>query len=150
VPASPDDRRLLLFATVAVLAAGAMVAAGILLVTGRADTPEAVDPVPFGFAKSLERKVAEGGPVAYAGTTGDTGFWLALEDGELVALKIRKPGTRDCNVRWRGSVDSFVDCDGTKVRTGELARFRTEVPTSGPRRGNLLVDLRDTLPPPAA
>jgi hypothetical protein len=148
--ASADDRRLLLFAVVAVLAAGLLVAAGILLVTGRADTPEPVDPVPFGFAKSLRTKVAEGGPVAFAGTTGDTGFWLALEDGKLVALQIRKPGTEDCNVRWRGSVDSFVDCHGDKVRSRQLARFRTEIPTSGARKGNLLVDLRDTVPPPAS
>jgi hypothetical protein len=144
----PEDRRVLLFATVAVLAAGALVAALILAITGRAETPDAVDPVPFGFAKSLRTKVEKGGPVAYAGTTGDTGFWLAIEDGELVALQIRRPGTEDCNVRWRGSVDSFVDCNGDEVGTRQLARFPTEVPKTGPRKGNLLVDLRRTIPPP--
>jgi hypothetical protein len=126
------------------------VAAIILLVTGRADTPEAIEPVPFGFAKSLATKVEKGGPVAYAGTTGDTGFWLALEDGELVALQIRRPGTEDCNIRWRGSVDSFVDCNGSRLSSRQMARFPTEVPTSGARKGNLLVDLRETIPPPDA
>ena len=87
--------------------------------------------------------------MAYAGTTGDTGFWLAIEDGKLVALKIRKPGTSDCNVRWAGSVDSFVDCDGKQVRTSQLARYRTEIPQTGGRKGKLLVDLRTTIPPPA-
>jgi hypothetical protein len=143
----PDDRRVLLFATVAIIAAGLLVAALILAVTGRADTPEAVDPVPFGFAASLRTKVETGGPVAYAGTTGDTGFWLAIEDGRLVALKIKRPGT-DCNVRWRGSIDSFVDCNGDKVATRQLARFPTEIPKTGARKGNLLVDLRRTIPPP--
>jgi hypothetical protein len=142
-----DDRRVLLFATIAVLAAGALVAALILAITGRAGTPDAVAPVPFGFAKSLRTKVEAGGPVAYAGTTGDTGFWLAMEDGRLVALQIRRPGTH-CNVRWRGSIDSFVDCHDEKVTTHQLARFPTEVPRTGPRKGNLLVDLRRTIPPP--
>jgi hypothetical protein len=143
-----SDTRVLLIATAAVIGAGLLIAAAILLVSGRADTPAVTGPIPFGFAKSLTTKVEKGGPVAYAGTTGDTGFWLALEDGELVALQIRKPGTDSCNVRWAGSVNSFLDCNGDKVRTTQLARFPTEVPKSGDRKGNLLVDLRHTDPPP--
>ena len=142
------DTRAILIATLAVLVAGLLVAAVILFVTGRAKTPEVTGPIPFGYAKSLTDKVKKGGPVAYAGTTGDTGFWLAIEDGELVALKIKKPGTADCNVRWAGSVDSFVDCNGDKVRMDQLARFRTEVPKKGDREGNFLVDLRDSIPAP--
>lgn len=143
------DTRVLIVATLAVLAAGLLIAAAILVVTSRAKTPAVTGPIPFGYAKSLQTKVKTGGPVAYAGTTGDTGFWLAIEDGELVALKIRRPGTKDCNVRWAGSVDSFLDCNAKRVRSEQLARYRTEIPRSGDRKGNFLVDLRHTIPPPS-
>ena len=133
-------------ATLAVLAAGLAIAAAILFVTARAKAPTVRGPIPFGYAKSLEAKVKTGGPVAYAGTTGDTGFWLAIENGELVALKIRRPGTAGCNVRWAGSVDSFLDCNGKRVRMDQLARYPTEIPKRGDDKGILLVDLRHTIP----
>ena len=144
------DTGILIVATLAVLAAGLVIAAGILLVTARAKTPSVRGPIPFGYAKSLRTKVKTGGPVAYAGTTGDTGFWLAIEKGELVALKIRRPGTADCNVRWAGSVDSFLDCNGKRVRIDQLARYPTDIPKRGDDKGILLVDLRHTIPAPSA
>lgn len=144
------DTRILIVATVAVITAGLVIAAAILVVTARAKTPALKGPIPFGYAKSLQTKVKTGGPVAYAGTTGDTGFWLAIEHGDLVALKIRRPGTTDCNVRWAGSVDSFLDCNGKRVRTVQLARYATEIPKRGGDKGILLVDLRHTIPPPSA
>ena len=51
-------------------------------------------------------------------------------------------------MRWRGSRDSFVDCNGDQVRMDQLARYPTEIPKQGDRKGDLLVDLRDTIPPP--
>jgi hypothetical protein len=140
------DTGILIVATASVLAAGLVIAAGILLVTARAKSPSVSGPIPFGYAKSLKAKVKTGGPVAYAGTTGDTGFWLAIENGELVALKIRRPGTAGCNVRWAGSVDSFLDCNGKRVRMDQLARYPTEIPKRGDDKGILLVDLRHTIP----
>jgi hypothetical protein len=148
MPPSRDDRRLLILSTAAVIVAGLLIAGAILAVTSRASPPKVTKPVAFGDAKSLHERIADGGPVAYAGTTGDTGFWLALEDGKLVALKIRKPGTNDCNVRWRGSINSFVDCEGKKIRIDQLARYPTSIPASGDDKGLLLVDLRRTIPPP--
>ena len=78
-------------------------------------------------AKSLQDKAKDGGPFAFAGTTGDTGFWVAIEDGKLVALKIRKPGTADCNVIWRGS-------QGQRSWTATASRSGwTSSPATGPR-----------------
>ncbi len=144
------DTRVIVVATLAVLTTGLVIAGLILFITGRAKTPVVNGPIPFGYARSLHASVKQGGPVAYAGTTGDTGFWLALEDRQLVALKIRRPGTADCNVRWAGSVDSFVDCHGDHLRSQQLARYRTEIPRTGDRKGMYLVDLRHTIPAPAA
>lgn len=149
MPPSRDDRRILIVATLAIVVAGLLIAGAILAVTSRSSPPRITKPVAFGDARSLHRQIADGGPVAYAGTSGDTGFWLALEHGELVALKIRKPGTADCNVRWRGSKDSFVDCTGRRIGVDQLARYPTHVPTHGGQKGLLLVDLRHTVPPPA-
>jgi hypothetical protein len=144
-----SDTKVLVIATIAVIVGGLVIAAAILLVSGRAKTPALLTkPVPFGVAKGMKQTISDGGPVAFAGTTGDTGFWLALEDGKLVALQVKRPGTKDCNVRWKGSVDSFVDCNGNKVRIDQLARFPIEIPTKGPHKGQLLVDLRHTDPPP--
>lgn len=140
------DTRLLLGATAAVIVAGVLVAVAILLVTGRAKTPEPTDPVTFGVAKSLREKVATGGPVAYAGTTGDDGFWVAIENGQLVALVVQQPAL-GCNVKWRGSVDSFT-CGDRKVDSRDLERYRVVIPARGEEKGRFLVDLRDVQAPP--
>lgn len=144
------DTRVFVVATLAVLVLGLLIAATILLITGRAKTPEIQGLIPFGVAKSLREKAETGGPFAFAGDTGDSGFWLAIEDGQLVALKIQKPGTQDCNVFWRGSKDTFEDCNGDPIRMDELARYPTEIPERGDRKGVLLVDLDGTIPPPAS
>ncbi len=143
------DTRVYVLATLAVVVVGLLIAAAILLITGRAKTPAIQGSIPFGVASSLREKAKDGGPFAFAGDTGDNGFWIALEDGKLVALKIRKPGTKDCNVLWRGSKDTFEDCDGNPIRMDQLARYPTEIPKRGDRKGVLLVNLDGTIPPPA-
>lgn len=144
--ARKGDTRLVVGATAAVIVAGVLVAVAILLVTGRAKTPAPDEPITFGVAKTLRDKVAEGGPVAYAGTRGDDGFWVAIEDGELVALVVQQPRL-GCNVRWRGSVDSFT-CGGEKVDSTDLDRYRVIIPERGDEKGRFLVDLRDVQAPP--
>jgi hypothetical protein len=147
MPARARDTRLLIGATAAVIVAGLLVAAAILLVTGRAKTPKPTKPITFGVAASLRTKVEDGGPFAYAGTSGDDGFWVAIEDGRLIALVVRQPQL-GCNVKWRGSVDSFT-CGDRKVRSRQLQRYRVIVPDRGDRKGQFLVDLRDVQPAPA-
>jgi hypothetical protein len=149
VPVKRSNLPIYLLGTVVVLVLGILIAAAILLVTGRAKTPKMEGLIRFGQAKSLTEKALDGGPFAYAGSTGDTGFWVALEDGKLVALKIRKPGTKDCNVIWRGSRNTFVDCHGDPVKIDELARYRVVIPAKGDNKGQFLVDLSSNIPPPA-
>jgi hypothetical protein len=149
VPVKRSNVPIYILGIVLVLVVGLIIAAAILLVTGRAKTPKMEGLIRFGQAKSLTEKARDGGPFAYAGSTGDTGFWVALEDGKLVALKIRKPGTKDCNVIWRGSRDTFEDCNGDPIRMDQLARYRVEIPKSGDNKGQFLVDLSSNIPPPA-
>lgn len=143
------DTRVLVLASLGVLVFGLVVAASILLITGRAKTPEIKGSIPFGVARSIHQKVKDGGPYAYAGNSGDDGFWIALEDGKLIALKIQKPGTKSCNVIWRGSRDRFEDCNGDPIRVDQLARYPTRIPKQGGDKGLLMVDLSRTIPPPA-
>lgn len=142
------DTRFIVMTTLAVLVFGLVVAAIILLITGRAKNPEIKGPVAFGIARNLSEKAKDGGPFAFAGNRGDDGFWMAIEDGKLVALKIQKPGTKDCNVIWRGSKNTFEDCNGDPAKTRQLARYPIEIPTKGGQKGVLLVDLSKTIPPP--
>jgi hypothetical protein len=145
-----SDTRVMILAALAVVVAGLVIAAAILLVTGRAKTPAIKGSIPFGLASSLRQKAKDGGPFAFAGDSGDTGFWIALEHGKLVALKIRKPGTRDCNVVWRGSINTFVDCNGKPIRMDQLARYPTRIPKTGGDKGVLLVNLSANEPAPAS
>jgi len=144
-----SDTRIVVLTTLGILVFGLLVAGTILVVTGRAKNPDIKGSVPYGFASTLRQQVKDGGPYAFAGKTGDSGFWIALEHGQLVALKIKKPGTKDCNVRWRGSINTFVDCHNQPIRVDQLARFPTKVPTSGSQKGVLLVNVSGTIPPPA-
>jgi hypothetical protein len=144
------DTRVIVVATLGVLVFGLVVAAAILLITGRAKTPQIKGSIPFGVASSIRQKAKDGGPFAYAGNRGDDGFWVAIENGRLVALKIQKPGTKSCNVIWRGSKNTFVDCNGDPVRIDQLARYATRVPKTGHDKGLLMVDLTRVLPPPAS
>jgi hypothetical protein len=51
-------------------------------------------------------------------------------------------------VKWKGSIDSFVDCHGDKLKSTELARFAMSIPKRGDFKGILLIDPRDLLPAP--
>lgn len=102
-----------------------------------------------GQATALRRQVDEGGPVFHADLlAGSKGFWLDSERGSLVALSVNAPGKDGCVVRWRGSVDRYVDCDGVRYRSEQLSRFTADVPTRGAQAGQFLIDLRRIQPPP--
>jgi hypothetical protein len=144
-----SDLRLLLGATIGILLGGVIIAAAILAVTSRGAVPSTRKPIAFGLATAVHENVKKGGPVNIAGASGDTGFWVALENGKLVALLVHQPKPQSCTLRWRGSLDSFL-CDGRKVAIGDLARYRSFVSKSGPTEGLYMVALRDVQPGPGA
>jgi hypothetical protein len=53
-------------------------------------------------------------------------------------------------VRWRGSINSFVDCHDDKLKSTDLDRYRTEIGLTGDSKGELLIDLRHREPAPQA
>jgi hypothetical protein len=150
VPASRSDAKLLLVAAGAVVLAGVLVAAVLLLATGRASSPTKYVPFDAGVASSIKNELKDGGPYCVADPFGgDRTILLAIEDGEVVALSDIRPGTEDCRIRWRGSIDSFVDCDDERLDSTQLDRYRTEIGVTGPSKGELLIDLRHREPAPA-
>lgn len=136
-------------ATVAVIAAGLLVAAVLLLATSRASSPTHYRPFPAGVAASIKHQLEDGGPYFFPDPFGgDRNILLAIEGGKVVALSDILPETTDCRVRWRGSINSFVDCHDDKLRSTELARYRAEIGQAGANKGELLIDLRHREAPP--
>ena len=105
-------------------------------------------PQPFGLASYIHENVREGGPINIAGLSGDDGFWVAIEDHQLVALLVKQPAPGACTLRWRGSKDTFT-CDDKPVSSTNMARYRSFVQRSGPNKGAYMVALRDVRPAPA-
>jgi hypothetical protein len=150
VPASRSDAKLLLVATGSVVLAGLLVAAVLLLATGRAGSPTKVVPFDAGVASSIHNELKDGGPYFVPDPFGgDRTVLLALEDGKIVALSDIRPGTTSCRIRWRGSIDSFVDCHDAKIKSTQMARYPTEIGLVGESKGELLIDLRHRQPAPA-
>ena len=146
-----SDAKLLLVAAGAVIVAGLLVAAVLLFTTSRAGSPTKHAAFDAGVAASIHKDLKSGGPYFVPDPFGgNRNILLAIEDGQVVALSDIVPGTKDCRVRWRGSIDSFVDCHDHKVTSTDLARYQTEVGEFGDQKGELLVDLRHREPPPAA
>ncbi len=151
VPIARSDTKLLLVAAGAVILAGVLVAAVLLLASSRASSPTKYVSFPAGDATAIRKDLKSGGPFFFPDPFGgNRNILLALEGGEVVALSDIKPGTKDCRVRWRGSIDSFVDCHDDKVRSSELARYQSEIGVVGVNKGELLIDLRHREPAPAA
>ncbi len=146
-----SDTKLLLVATGGVVIAGLLVAAVLLLATSRASSPTKYTAFPAGDATAIRNDLKSGGPYFYPDPFGgDRNILLAIEDGKVVALSDVKPGTTSCRVRWKGSIDSFVDCHGDKLKSTDLARYQSEVGKLGDNKGELLIDLRHRSPAPAA
>ena len=149
VPASRSDAKILLVATGAVVLAGLLVAGVLLLTTSQASSPTKYQPFPAGDAASIKQQLKDGGPYFFPDPFGgDRNILLAIEGGKVVALSDVLPGTTDCRIRWRGSINSFVDCHADKLRSTELARYRAEIGLVGADKGELLIDLRHREPPP--
>jgi hypothetical protein len=144
-----SDAKLLIVATGAVIVAGLLVAAVLLWSTSRAGSPTKYAPFDAGLASSIKSDLKSGGPYFVPDPFGgDRNILLAIEDGKVVALSDVKPGTKDCRVRWRGSINSFVDCKDDKLKSTDLARYLAEVGITGDQKGELLIDLRHRAPAP--
>jgi hypothetical protein len=149
VPPTKADTRLLLTATLSVLVAGVLVAVVLLFATGQGGSPTKVQPFAAGLASAIRSDLRDGGPFYFPDPFGKKqSILFALENGKIVALATQLPGTTDCLVKWKASVNHFVDCHGTRRTSEELDRYDSYVDPVGENKGILFVDLRHRLPAP--
>jgi hypothetical protein len=148
VPAERSDRQILIIATGAVIVAGLMVAAVLLFATGGGG-PTKNRPFLAGSAAALRSQLRDGGPFYVPDPFGkDHSILFALEQGKVVALSNVLPDTKSCRIRWRGSIDRFVDCHGDRHVSTDLNRYLVSIHTTGSSKGLLFVDLRKRIPAP--
>jgi hypothetical protein len=147
VPPTRTDRQLLLVAGGLAVLAGVLVAVVLLLATGRSGPPTEYEPFAAGPEADLARELREGGPFFIADPFGGRrGFWLTLEDREVVPVAVHQSDLPECSVRWRARLDRFT-CGDARFRSEQLERFATRVPKAGDDEGVVLVDLRRRLSP---
>jgi hypothetical protein len=148
VPAARSDTQLLLIAGALAVVAGLLVALVLLLWSGER---EERDPEPFvyGPVADLERSLRDEGPFYVADPFGgDDSIAFALEDGDPVAIAVNQTDMPDCTVKWRAQLDRFT-CGDERFTSEQLERFVTEVPSSGPNEGQLVIDVRRRTPAPS-
>ena len=151
VAVSRSDAKILLVATGAVLLAGCLVAAVLLFATGRDAGPSKYAPFPAGSASAIKQQLEDGGPFFFPDPFGgNRNILLGLEGGKVVALSDLVPNTTSCRIRWKGRINSFVDCHGDKLKSTEMDRFESEIGETGSTKGLLLIDLRHKEPAPRA
>ncbi|HZP27907.1 MAG TPA: hypothetical protein VFC99_03055 [Acidimicrobiia bacterium] len=150
MPAAPSDRRILVIAFAMVAAAGVLIAAALFFATGGGKgDPKQTGPLYLGLASDLRSAINKGSPLYFANPFGGNGFWLDRQAGRFVALDLVLPNTHDCEVRWKGRVDSYVDCHGDKVGIDDLDRFAVRLAPSGNSGQSVYVDLRKRIPAPS-
>jgi hypothetical protein len=147
VPPSRNDRQLLILTGSFVLIAAVLVAGVLWVVTTR--DSKVTGPIYLGPRNALVDNILEESPRYYAHPDGEDGFWLDVEDGDLVALVLDRPGEKDCVVKWKEQRDAYVDCNGQELQTADLDRYKLTVGSRGDSPANsVYVHLKHSSPAP--
>jgi hypothetical protein len=140
VPPAPSDRRLLVFTGAIVILAGALFAGVLFFSTGGGDPTPKPGPIYIGLESDLRNSVTTGGPLYFAHPFGGTGFWLAIEDHQLVALVARRPGTASCTAKWESHRNAYIDCHNDDLTSKELNRYPIQMIASGAEKGGIIIN----------
>jgi hypothetical protein len=134
-----SDIKLIVGATVAVLLAGFLIA-GAALVATRGSKSIVCPELNIGAASDIRKTLQSGGPYFQTGGA-SCSFFLALDDGDIVAYKVKQP--RGCTLLLKRD---HWECGGETIDAGELAQYPVSIQTVADIDA-VVVDLR---PPPAA
>jgi hypothetical protein len=118
-----SDAKILAAATIAVLLAGGLIAAGLLAAT-RGSRSTVCAPLNIGLASEV-RSTLEGGGPYFATGGGSCSFWLALEDGDIVAYKVSQPS--GCTLELRRG--ERWECGDATFDAPDLARYPVSIQT---------------------
>jgi hypothetical protein len=120
-PKRKGDIKVIVGATVAVLLVGLFIF-GAMLVTTRGGSGIQCGQLRIGLATDVRNNL-ENGPYFTTGG-GRCSFWLALENGNIVAYKAEQPS--GCTARWK--FDHW-DCSGRTIAARRLAQYPVSIPT---------------------
>jgi len=132
----------------AVVLAAAVFAVVLFFSTGGGQATPKPGPIYIGLAADLRNNVHSEGPAYYPHPFGGIGYWVDLENNQLVALVARRPGTQSCTVKWVSNQHTFVDCHGAALVSRELDRYQLTLPLGGAEAGGVIVDFRHVVPAP--
>ena len=134
-----SDIKLLVAATVGVLMAGFLIAGAVLVATSGSKSVTCGQ-LAIGSATDRRRTLSTEGP-SFIGVGGGCGFWIALEDNDIVAYKGKQPSGCTLNLRNQGR---RWECGGATLAAPDLARYPVSIRTEN-KVDVVIVDLG---PPP--
>jgi hypothetical protein len=134
--ARSSDIKLIASATVAVVLAGLFIAGAMLVATSRGSKNPVCGQLNLGKASDVRNRLDREGSTFVTGGA-SCGFWLALDNGDIVAYRVQQPSGCSLNLRDRGT--HWV-CGDSIVAAASLARYPTHVTTLGTTDA-LIVDL---------
>jgi hypothetical protein len=133
------DIKLIAASTLAVLVAGGLIALGVFTAL-RGGSGTACPELNLGLASDQLRRLENEGPQFRTGG-GECSFWLALDDGDFVAYKVKQPS--GCTLQLKRN---DWECGGEAVSTESLAQYPVYIRTIEDADA-LVVDLRPALTP---
>jgi hypothetical protein len=120
-PKRKGDIKIVVGATIAVLLVGFFIA-GAALVTTRGQGGVECGQLNLGLASGV-RAPLENGPYPQTGG-GRCTFWLALDNGNIVAYKAIQP--QGCTAKWK--LDHW-ECGGNAIEASSLAQYPVSIRT---------------------
>ena len=130
-----SDAKIIVAATIAVLLAGGLIAAGLLAAT-RGARSTVCRPLDVGLASEIRSTLEDGGPYLATGG-GSCSFWLAIdENGDIAAYKIRQP--HGCTLELKRG--ERWECGGKTLDPTTLDRYPVRTRTVE-NQDTIVVDL---------
>ena len=134
--ARSSDIKLIVSATVAVILAGLFIAGGMLIATSSGSKNPICGQLNVGKASDVQNRVQTQGP-SFVTNGANCGFWLALDNGTIVAYRVRQPSGCSLNLRDRGT--RWV-CGGNDIAAADLQQYKVLYQTVGTTEA-VIVDL---------
>jgi hypothetical protein len=120
-----SDIKLIVSATVAVLLVGFFIAGAALIAT-RGSGSVVCGQLNIGSASDVRQKLQDGGPYFQTGGA-KCGFWLALQDSDIVAYKVEQPDGCTLQLKREG----WKCGDRTRIDASTLATYPVSIQTFG-------------------
>jgi len=141
VASRKGDIKLIAGATVAVLLVGLFIF-GALLIGTRGSRDITCGQLNIGSAADIRRTLENGGPYFQSGGAG-CGFWLALDDNDVVAYKVQQRFADGSTCQLKYKRDHW-ECNQQLIEPGPLEQYPVSIQTISDLDA-LIIDLRSNV-----